>query len=156
MKGSAALGVFGVALLGAACSLTLYMLPPRVNMPPPGIPSSAWVLCFDQVERALREARAETFHKDIVSNREWACAQTYLIEACGRFLHKNGTFTALWRAGEVPYDFSLFRDHMRAYGANCEEDGYNTPFVQGLVRSFWDTIEREALTCPAICPVPET
>lgn len=151
------LGIWSVVVFGLAtqgCSAKLYLLPPRANMPPPGIPRGAWNLCFDHVERVLNQARADAVRQDIVSNREWECARTYLIEACGRFLANNGHLQEMWRPDEAPYNFMLFRDHMRAYGENCEDEGYDTPFVRDLVKSFWDSIEREARACPTLCPVP--
>jgi hypothetical protein len=138
-----------------ACSGKLYLFPPRPNMPPPGIPRGAWNLCFDNISGVLEDARQASHGTAFADQREWECAQSYLLEACGKWLAKSGALTEMWAPGEVPYNFTLFRDHMRSYGERCEEEGYDTDFVRGVVKAFRDSVEAGALACPVDCPVPK-
>jgi hypothetical protein len=146
--------MLSVVILSAACSGKLYFLPPRFNVPPPGITTTAWNLCFDHITGVLNQAQ-HTVPYDI-PRREWECAKTYLLEACGKWMHQNHRFsTTFTPGGEEFTDFSQFLEHMRGYGEACEEEGFYTDFIKSMVHGFYDRLDAEALACPVACPVPK-
>lgn len=134
-------------LLASACSSRLFLIHPTRGLGPAGIPKMAWQMCYDEINNVLNQGKKDTLNNRFVHAREWECAETYLIEACGRWLDQQGHFTTMWGPNERQLPYFVFSDYMKHFADQCEDEGYDTPFVRSLVEGFERQAREGNLSC---------
>jgi hypothetical protein len=137
------------ALLLVGCAAVILPFRPSANVAPLGIPRAAWVLCYDTIQHEL--ALHDRKRLNVFSELERQCLETYLLEACGRFLREYGVLEKLWKPSEPHHEYHLFQEHMRLYGERCEDRGGDSEAVRRAVQAFDEQLRREMNLCPTRC-----